>query len=305
MVDGFLPGASRWLPGNWSEGGERWLAFHDQARDIRRRTGKGDPLSEAVRSAWERMQAAAGVRTGDLAPRPGPDEGEPGLLEKPANELTGGRLKPGGQSMLCAQIEKEAFTVLDNHFRTQVAYDDWRRIAWFNCDKFSTAWVTTLPDFWGRLDNNAVTYVCAAYWGLPQPMVQAPLGNKIQSKKGGTVCEYGIDLVRYRHPGPGWDRHHDSLNHHIADTSLMGGLFTLREVRGRLLAGLSPEQQAAANAERGPRGKKVQGQQVPDLLIGLAEGPMQACTERLLDVKTYHLTKSRPSENRCDVLRSS
>ena len=204
--------------------------------------------------------------------------------------MIGGKGK-GGQHMLTAERERAVFRDTDTWFRTQLEHDDWRRVAWLACGKFATAWVTTLPDCTTSLPNYAVTYVAAAYIGLPQPMVAGVLGQKIDTANGGVVGQYGHELVNRSHPGGGWDIHHDAMTNVMASTADEACVTVLKEVRGLLTAQYPAEalaRMAAAGADLTERRK----QRIPDLMLEMDDSTTNLRSTKLADTKIIHANES-------------
>jgi len=288
--EGFLPGAETWLGSDWGKGGTRFKELFARAdADRRLATCRGNrQLATSLRQSWALMQQEAGVTTGDMPT--GGDAEKPCFLHHADHELIGGKGK-GGQHLLTDERERAVFRATDTWFHEKLEHKDWRRVAWFACGKFATTWVTTMPDDTTALPNYALTYVAAAYIGLPQPMVAGLLGRTINTASGGTVGKYGHELVSRSHPGGGWDIHHDAMTNVMASTAGEAAVSVLKEVRGLLTAQYTPmalAEMAAAGADPTERRK----QRIPDLMLDMHDGPTNLRSTKLADTKIIHANES-------------
>ena len=136
------------------------------------------------------------------------------------------------------------------------------RIAWLNCDVFSSVWVTAWPSPECAFSPSQFREITARYFGAPSPACQGYVGCPIPG--GSTLDAHGNSLTSARLPGDHFRTRHDAVKWTIDYlVTSMGGSCTT-EVYGLFAALLS---QAARNVtEREWTERQRQGI-LPDFLL--------------------------------------
>ena len=101
--------------------------------------------------------------------------------------------------------ETSRFNTLDVSIRA-LPYDDIRRAAWVNCDRFSTTWVSVWPSAECRVSHAEFVEIAARYYGLASPACALLVGQPVGNTR--TVLDrYGSQLITATLPGDGFRTH--------------------------------------------------------------------------------------------------
>ena len=228
----------------------------------------GSCLGAALRDSWDELRSEL------------PDT--PGILRSAAEAAGAGCTNLRRE--LTKLRETSRFNALDASIRA-LPYDDIRRAAWVNCDRFSTTWVSVWPSAECRVSNAEFVEIAARYYGLASPACALLVGQLIGNTR--TVLDrYGSQLTTATLPGDGFRTQHDAIKWRLDEDLREMGVRARTEVYG-LFAAVLP-QNARTTIGQWPL-RKRQGL-VPDFAIALpVEGQSQSdAADELFELKTLH-----------------
>ena len=182
-------------------------------------------------------------------------------------------------------IELESFRAkqLDARIR-RLRADDMRLTSWLNSDKFSTVWLTALPNKTDRLTNAEFAEVAARYYGAKSPACAPFVGLRL---RGQTIDAYGLNISSASLPGDNWRSEHDALKWRMAQDAKEMGQHVNVEAYG-LFAAVIPQGARQRLDELTPRTRHGL---VPDFLMRLTL-PEVPAEDYLLELKVAHLSKT-------------
>ncbi len=87
------------------------------------------------------------------------------------------------QGSVTATLEDSRRHMLTAHM-TAKHHEDFGRKAWIQCDRSSSAWVTSCPKEQSALNSRQLPVVCQTYFGVPQTCQAGLQGHPILQKSG-------------------------------------------------------------------------------------------------------------------------
>ena len=181
--------------------------------------------------------------------------------------------------------ESMAALPTDNHFR----------IAWYNCDSFSSVWVTAWPSGECAFSPSQFREITARYFGAPSPACQGYVGCSIRGAS--RLDAHGDRLTTATLPGDHWRSRHDAVKWAIDYLVVAMGGSCSTEVYGLFAPLLS---QQARNDLAGDW-RQRQGI-VPDFLLECPPSPPQ-----LAELKSISMSRQwygRASTVSCYAVRA-
>ena len=124
-----------------------------------------------------------------------------------------------------------------------IMHDNFERNAWYQAEKFSSAWIWTCPKDHKRQNNIQFLIVAQTYFGVRQKCLRGLAGQSIHQKSGEgnredkiSTCDlYGENLVKATLPGPGLTYRHDEINNQMHTIIKQSSMVSQLEIEDYLI----------------------------------------------------------------------